>query len=1155
MAMNEAAPPVAHLVAEILDRQDRAWRTGTRLSIDQILDENPSIAGETGSILDLIHNEVFLRKELGQKPELQEYQQRFPNLSDSLRIQWEVDQWLFSESARDGIARSIGSEIRVHRIGRYEVKTLLGQGGIGVVYKTWDPSLKRMAAVKLLRSGRHATPQELTRFRTEAEAIARIRHAHVVQVFDVGDVEGEPFIAMELCAGGTLAERLQQGPLPPREAATLIRQIAEGIAAAHQMHVVHRDLKPANVFLQRSATAADADPLNSTATVAKVSDFGLAKLLDSDRAETRTGMLLGTPAYMSPEQAFGRPDSVGPSTDIFALGAILYECLTGRSPFQSPTTAATLELIRLHDPIPIRRLQSCVPIDLETIASQCLQKEPAKRYGSMNALREDLSLFLDGKPIQARPVGRMEHLRRWCVRNPMVAGLLGAVFGLFIVLAAVLGVGNWRLNQALHKATDAEREARLREAEALVGEAHGIRYSRRNGQRFAALAALKKAATIGRELGMPPEWFDRLRDEAIAALTLPDMHVTRTWAGWPEGSESIAISADWKVYARANKQTTSVRRFADDAEIADVPGSGELRLSADASYLVQLDAGHARIWSLESATPREVALIADVRMLVLRERGGERLLFTNHTKGELGVYDLATGRQQAKHQPVSTAERNIAATVDPHPSLPIVAISSYTGNSVILRNFKTGTTICLYDPPWQEPCCRAFWHSSGKYLIVSNADRGSSRILEFDAQMGSVKDVRAIELFGIGEPRMAFFPTGNRILGCGWDGLVEIWDFHTGQFLFRTPVPIAGSWPAFFSLSPTGDRVAFSRSIDSAEIGVWSVAEGQEYHRIVPSQGKHIVSGDLAVHPGGRLIAQPYMDGVRLFDLDTGAEVAFIRTTIPKDKSQMTSLCFDSRGDLYTTSFEGVFRWPMSSDPQHASRIRFGPPISLPFHAGFQWISASAEGDVIAQAQADRYDMAPNKGGWILHSNSPTPRRVLPDRATRVSAVSPDGKWVSFDEVLFDCSTGDRVFSAPAKQSFRRFSRDGSLLLGYKRAFATGTWEPTPEIPGLLHDCSPDNTVGISLLEGGIFQLVEISTGRALARLEDPDQQTTMVEFSPDGTKLVARAIDGLRVWDLRRIRMELDKLGLDWNAPPYPPEPQPNGTQEPIAVEIVGEK
>jgi tetratricopeptide (TPR) repeat protein len=306
----------------------------------------------------------------------------------------------------------------------YEVLAELGRGGMGVVYKARHLALNRVVALKMVLAGGHAGPQELARFRTEAEAVARLQHPHIVQIYEVGEQNGLPYFSLEFCPGGSLAGQLGGKPLPPARAAALVETLARAMHAAHQAGVVHRDLKPANVLL-----AADGTP--------KVTDFGLAKKLDESAGPTVSGAIMGTPSYMAPEQAGGRRQQIGPATDVYALGAILYELLTGRSPFRAETATETLLQVLQCEPEPPRRVRPGAPRDLETIALKCLRKEPRSRYASAGELADDLRRFQQGEPIQARLPSLCERL--WHRRRRLLAAVaVLLVLALLGLLAHVL---------------------------------------------------------------------------------------------------------------------------------------------------------------------------------------------------------------------------------------------------------------------------------------------------------------------------------------------------------------------------------------------------------------------------------------------------------------------------------------------------------------------------------------------------------------------------------------------------------------------------------------------------------------------------------------------------------------------------------------------
>jgi serine/threonine-protein kinase len=338
----------------------------------------------------------------------------------------------------------------------YEVEGVLGRGGMGVVLKARQVRLNRPVALKMLLAGGCAGPHELARFQREAEAVAALRHANIVQVYDVGDHEGWPYFTMEFVEGGSLAQKLAGVPQPAHQAATLAATLAQAVHAAHQGGIVHRDLKPANVLL-----TADGTP--------KITDFGLARRLEGGAGLTQSGETLGTPSYMAPEQAQGKTPVVGPAVDIYALGTILYELLTGRPPFRAETAVETIRQSISQDPVPPSRLNAKVPRDLETICLKCLHKDPARRYATAAALAEDLYRFQRGEPIAARPAGVLERISKWVRRRPTHAAMLAA--GLLLA-AALVGVSLYLVVQRSHQRDTVGSD--LREVVALQEQARWV---------------------------------------------------------------------------------------------------------------------------------------------------------------------------------------------------------------------------------------------------------------------------------------------------------------------------------------------------------------------------------------------------------------------------------------------------------------------------------------------------------------------------------------------------------------------------------------------------------------------------------------------------------------------------------------------------------
>jgi serine/threonine-protein kinase len=432
----EAGPlPPTELATVLRADQRQRWEASERVPAEDYLRRHPAVEANMEAALDLIFHEFLLRERLGERPDVDEYRRRFPHHAEALAAQVALHRALAGRT-EDGSGRvplgaetlpalsSGGAEPARPEVPGYEILGELGRGGMGVVYQARQLGLNRVVALKVILAGTHAGEAELARFRTEAEAVARLQHPNVVQIHEVGQREGLPFFSLEYCPGGSLADRLDGTPWPAVRAAALVETLAHAVQAAHEQGVIHRDLKPANVLL-----ASDGTP--------KITDFGLAKRLDVEAGQTQSGAIVGTPSYMAPEQAAGKGKAVGAAADVYALGAVLYECVTGRPPFQGSTVTDTILRVLSDEPPPPRKLNPAVPRDLETIALKCLRKEPGKRYASARELADDLRRFQQGEPIKARPLSLRE--RVWRRRRHLL------VVGVALFVVALLGVGTHAL--------------------------------------------------------------------------------------------------------------------------------------------------------------------------------------------------------------------------------------------------------------------------------------------------------------------------------------------------------------------------------------------------------------------------------------------------------------------------------------------------------------------------------------------------------------------------------------------------------------------------------------------------------------------------------------------------------------------------------------
>jgi serine/threonine-protein kinase len=406
-----------------------------------------------------------------------------PELLPEVRARWEkicrlrggLDA-LFPSSQQQGASSPVTPpDGKLPQIPGYEVERELGRGGMGIVYRARQLRLNRRVALKMLLTGSAARPEDRERFRREAEAIAALHHPNIVQLYEVGDVDGRPYFTMELVEGSSLADYIHGATQPTAVAAALVATLADAIHAAHQSGIVHRDLKPGNILLQQKDEGGRMQDeknqnhpsdssfiLHPSSFIPKITDFGLARRLEGNAGPTLSGAPLGTPSYMAPEQARGDKQAIGPATDVYAMGAILYEMLTGRPPFCADVPAATLQQILTDEPVSPGRLNAKVPRDLTTICLKCLSKEPSRRYSSAAALAEDLRRFVRREPIAARRSMPLERLARWARRRPSSAALL---IGTLLVTGMLLGAGGWLIRERV--LTEQAVEEELQEAERL----------------------------------------------------------------------------------------------------------------------------------------------------------------------------------------------------------------------------------------------------------------------------------------------------------------------------------------------------------------------------------------------------------------------------------------------------------------------------------------------------------------------------------------------------------------------------------------------------------------------------------------------------------------------------------------------------------------
>jgi serine/threonine protein kinase/WD40 repeat protein len=1166
----------------------------------------PSSSADRNPVEQLAE-EFAERYRRGERPPLSEYVAKYPQYADEIRELFPA--LVVMEQLKPAAADATGpfeaqpapAEGRLpERLGDYRILREVGRGGMGVVYEAEQVSLGRRVALKVLPPHALLNPTYLERFRREAKAAAKLHHTNIVPVFGVGEEAGVYFYAMQFIRGEGLdrvlrdLRRLRNAPggmpsersaaqsvltgqfeeppavrdgdaggaadtaplsnVEPRPSGSLsaagsdaayyrsvVRvglQVAEALAYAHRQGVLHRDIKPSNLLLDAQGTV-------------WITDFGLAKSDGTDEL-THSGDIVGTLRFMAPERFDGRSL---PQSDVYSLGLTLYELLTLRPAFDDTNQARLIEKVLHEPPIPPRRLDPRVPRDLETVALKSVAKDSSERYATAEALAEDLRRFLADRPVRARRASQAERAWRWARRNPTVASLLGCVTLLLVIVAVGSTLAAVRLNDALGQTRDAEREARLREAEALVGEAHGIRYSRRRGQRFEALAALEKAAAIGRELGQPPQWFDRLRNEAASALALPDVQVDHEWEGVPVGTACLCFDDGIERYARADQQgNVSVRRVADDTEIVHLRGPGspaDVRLSPDGNCLAVYHRKSLalEVWRLSGPEPSKLWQDKDVYGSAFWPFKGvefspdNRLLVYSHSDGVISVVTLADGH--VTRWPARGTDTHLFFFRPDGRQVMFKAMADRQ-QTLVVCDMTTGAVLARLPHP--APISWCGWHPSGR-MIATSCDDHRIRLWNTATWQQSL-ELEGHKWIGLG---CVFTPEGDRLLTNDYRRLLRVWDVHSGRQLFTTSMGYSmyqfgrdGRLPVLEDAGPV---------LPGNPIKLLRIATGREF-RTLP---RCPTGREILVSPDGRLLAAHRLEGTCAFlDPTSGAELAAIRI---KDA---VPFAFEESGALLTHGSAGLCRWPVATDPA-TGHCRCGPPQVLSAARSSDGHGSSADGSVLA---------IPNygEGALLLRRDRPGAPLVLgPQEDVRHCAVSPDGRWVATGNHHDSQGIGAKVWEADSGQLLKDlripgfcgvgFSPDGKWLMttgGGCRLWAVGSWEEGPfKGKETAFAFSPDGkllAVGGDDTAAGVIRLIEPTSGREYVRLDAPEQtQLYPACFTPDGTQLIAvgNESQALQVWDLGLIRTQLAAMELDWDAPPYPKlRAAPPG---PLEVQVIG--
>jgi WD40 repeat protein len=855
----------------------------------------------------------------------------------------------------------------------YEILGELGRGGMGVVYKARQTSLGRPVALKMILAGAAAGVAQLARFRAEVATVARLQHPNLVQIYEVGEHEGRPYFAMEFVDGGSLDRRIGGKPQPPAQAAALLETLSRAIHALHQEGIIHRDLKPSNVLL-------------TAAGVLKVADFGLAKRLDAEGGPTVTGDVLGTPSYMAPEQAGGQSRAVGPAADVYALGAILYELLTGRPPLEGGSPWETIQRVVSEEPMAPRRLQPCIPRDLETICLKCLRKEPERRYASALALADDLRHFQAGEPIRAQPVGLGERAIKWARRKPAAAALLAV--SCLAVVALVVGdvVYQVRLSQALDDARANAEESRRRLVRLNVAE--GAR-ALDEGDWQGSLVWFAEALRL--DPGREP--MHRTRIGAVLRrcprLILVGFHGGPVWQAQfsPDSRYLITASEDetarvWQV--RDAKPIGSPLRHDGAVLAAAFSPDGRAAVTAGQD-------GAARVWEALTGRPLLPPLRHDGPIVCAAFRGDGRCLLTAGEDATARLWDLTTGEPLVPPLRHRGAVRCAAFRAD--GQRVVTASADHTARVWDATTGKPAT------PPLEHPgpVSRAAFDPDGRLVVTAGAD-GAARL--WDAATGRALGVVLKHRAAV--VQASFSRDGRRVLTASVDHTACVWDAATGKP--RVPALQHDSGVTCAAFSPDA-RWAVTASDDNTAC-LWDTATGEWLPPLVKHHG---TARCATFSPDGRYVVTAGEDGVvRVWDVSERLRAPGRAPDNPPGQPEAHS--------------PGRWRSPdgrrvVVAEGHHSARVRdaeTGQPLSPPLRHGsaVAYATFSPDGRRVVTAGADNTARVwDTQAGELL---VPT----LKHRGTvRLAAFSPDGALVvtaADDRTarVWDAGTGEPITPA-----------------------------------------------------------------------------------------------------------------------------------------------
>ncbi len=992
-------------------------------------------------------------------------------------------------------APAVGTAVRY--FGDYELLEEIARGGMGVVYKVRQMSLNRIVALKMILAGQLADEEQVKRFHAEAEAAANLDHPGIVPIYEIGEHEGQHYFSMGYVEGASLSAKVAEGPLPSREAAELTEKIAAAVGYAHEQGVIHRDLKPANVLLRKSlgssadgGAISDAEP-STLDNQPMVTDFGLAKRIEGDSDLTVTGQILGTPAYMPPEQASGRIDEVAETADVYSLGAILYNLLTGRPPFQADNRLDTLKQVLEQETVSPRQLNPNVPQDLETICLKCLEKDRRKRYPTAKEMGEELRRFLRGEPIHARPVTSVERAWRFCKRKPVVSSLTAAL--VVTLVGGLVGV-TWQWIRAEDNAAKARTESTRAWAASEKAETEAKRAADASERAEAeAEHAREQERIVRRNL--------YLADMNLAAQAWDLNNVGRMLdllnAYRPGPGEEDLRGFEWYHFWHVCHRDLKTIQFPSMvASVAFSPDGKTLALSTMEHGVRILDSASGETRTFLRAYSARVAFSPD----------GKRLA-TSSSDRTIRLWDPVTGDEFALFKGHTDWISSVAFSPDDQT----LASGSYDG-TVRLWDLATEKPKATFEGHELEVYCVSF-SPDGKTLASGGGD-GTIRL--WDPDSGKERADLVGDAFAV--RAVSFSPDGKTLASGAQEGKVKLWDLATGQE--RATLQDSFVWNVnSVAFAPDGETLATSDADHTVKL--WNLAT---LELKATFKGHHQPVRSVSFSPDGKILASGSGDGtVKLWDAAAPDRDFVLRG----HKKLVNCVAFSPDGKtLVSGSCDNTVRlWDV---------VTGEPKTTLEGHQHYVTSATfSPDGRTVASGS---YDQTAKLWGLAASREQAT----LEGHADIVTSVafSPDGNTVataSGGVKLWERSTGTEKATLERRKGYGgallftgsiAFTPDGSTLAagngqGEVELWDTLTWQRRAILPGHYTSAiwslafSSDGKILASATRNGTVKLWNIATGRNVLNLRGHANEVHSAVFSPDGKTLASGSGDGtVRLWD-----------------------------------------